>query len=203
MATDLYDTAKRGLNKGRNFRHIMLANPELKKTDKERLHNAYDALHRYAPEFTADPMVGGSLLKSVIDLPGNEHTVIKDLINARKNLLDSKRSQYQPGKTEIELPDKYDIAADAARRAHEYEMETRRQGFTSTQSNVQFDQQRALAEIRHTRQLELEGHKAGLSARALEHEADLKSRERMTDLERREEADRFYGGKKPNKPHGF
>lgn len=129
VATDMYDAAKRGLTKGTNFKRILRANPELKHFEKERLHNSFDALHRYAPEFTADPILGGSLLKSVAEVPGNEHVVIKDLINARKNLQDAKHTQFTPGKSEIEVPSSADIAADAARSASETRRSAERHGY--------------------------------------------------------------------------
>jgi hypothetical protein len=103
MAGDLYDAAKRGLTRERNLKAIMQANPELKAFDKTRLQACYSAIHRYSPELTADPLIGGSLLKNMAEVPGNESQVIKDLLTSRKNLLDSKDKQYRPGNP-IELP---------------------------------------------------------------------------------------------------
>jgi hypothetical protein len=94
---DIYDAAKRGVSKSRNFKDILALNPELKEYDKARLQRSYDALHRFAPDFTSDPIVGGSLLKAVADNPGNEPVVLKDLINSRKNLRDAKNSQFRMG----------------------------------------------------------------------------------------------------------
>lgn len=145
-AVDLYDAAKRGLNKGSNFRRIMTANPELKHYEKERLHNAYDAIHHYAPEFTSDPMLGGTLLKSVVEVPGNEYTIIKDLLNARKNLQDAKHTQYRPGTVAIELPSSADIAAETVKRQHDDELAARRHGW---------DTEGAAAELRAKQQSEV------------------------------------------------
>lgn len=97
IASDLYDAAKRGLTKGVNFKRIMDANPNLKHDveDPKRLKPAFDALHRYAPDFTSDPMVGGALLKSLANMPaGNEHNIITNLISARKNLVETKNKQF-------------------------------------------------------------------------------------------------------------
>jgi hypothetical protein len=94
IATDLYDAAKRGLTKGRNFKRIMEANPNLKReVDKKTLLMAYDTLHRYAPEFTADPLLGGALLKNISELPNMSHKTIVELIGAQKNIADAK-SRY-------------------------------------------------------------------------------------------------------------
>lgn len=99
VATDLYDAAKRGLTKSTNFKRVMEANPDLRKSvDKDRLRQSFDAVHRYAPEMTADPLVGGAILKSVAELPGNEFTSIKAVIDARKSLQEAKHKGYSPVK---------------------------------------------------------------------------------------------------------
>lgn len=97
IAGDLYDVAKRGLSAGKNFRRIMEANPSLKHdVDPARLKPAFDAIHRYAPEMTADPMVGGSLLRAITELPpGSEHSLISNIITARKNLGDARKSHIR------------------------------------------------------------------------------------------------------------
>ena len=108
IAGDLYDAAKRGLSKQRNFNAIMKANPDLKVHPQARREAAFDALHLYAPEMTADPLVGGGLLKNMIEGPaGNEAVVIKDMLMARKNLIEAKDKQWRPG-VPIELPSNMD-----------------------------------------------------------------------------------------------
>lgn len=95
VATDLYDAAKRGLTKGRNFNRIMEANPNLKReVDPKSLRMAYNTLHRYAPDFTADPLVGGALLKQVSELPQMSHKTIVELIGARKDINDAKGRHF-------------------------------------------------------------------------------------------------------------
>lgn len=95
ISTDLYDAAKRGFTKGRNFNRIMEANPSLKRElDRKQMLMAFDALHRYAPDFTADPLVGGALLKQLTELPQMSHKTIIELIGARKDLLDAKGRHF-------------------------------------------------------------------------------------------------------------
>lgn len=99
VASDLYDAARRKLTKARNFKRIMEYNPRLKEevNDPARIKPAYNAIHRYAPDFTADPMLGASLLKSLANQPpGGEHVLLTSLLGSRKNLQDVKRSQFQP-----------------------------------------------------------------------------------------------------------
>jgi len=91
-ATDLYDAAKRGLTRGRNFNRIMEANPEFK-SDKKLALQAFNAIHRYAPELTADPLVGGSLMTAIMQMPGAAYTVIKDVAGIRTNIQTAKHKQ--------------------------------------------------------------------------------------------------------------
>ena len=122
VANDLYDVAKRGLTKSRNFKAIMQANPDLKAfPDKARLERSFTALHRFAPELTSDPLVGGSLLKSVAEVPGNEAVAIKDIINSRKNLLDAKDKAFRMDGPALELQSKEDAArAHLEQKKYEY-----------------------------------------------------------------------------------
>jgi len=101
VAGDLYDAARRGLTKGSNLRRILEANPELKKGDKKVLMSSFSTLHRYAPEFTADPMLGGQLLNRMIELPQDQVNLVKDLLTSRKTLGEAKRNQFSLGKPEF------------------------------------------------------------------------------------------------------
>ncbi len=95
IATDLYDAAKKGLSKGRNYARIMEANPQLKReVDPKSLRMAYNSLHRFAPDFTADPLIGGALLKQVAELPQMSHKTIVELIGARKDIQDAKGRHF-------------------------------------------------------------------------------------------------------------
>lgn len=159
MATDLYDAAKRGLTKGRNFREIMKVNPELKGYDKTRLQNSYDALHRYAPEFTADPMLGGTLLKAVAEVPGNEHVIIKDLLSSRKNLQEAKHTQYRPGNVGIELETDADIQREIGQKAQQLRLAKRRESHERGMAERQYQNNLTLAGRRETHEHALEGTK--------------------------------------------
>lgn len=95
IATDLYDAAKKGLTKGRNYARIMEANPQLKReVDPKSLRMAYNSLHRFAPDFTSDPLIGGALLKQVAELPQMSHKTIVELIGARKDIQDAKGRHF-------------------------------------------------------------------------------------------------------------
>ena len=96
VATDLYDAASRGFTKARNFKRIMEANPDLKNYDKTMVRRSFDALHTYGPEFTADPLMGGSYLKVLAGGGGNEHQILKDLVSNRKNYIEAKAKNFSP-----------------------------------------------------------------------------------------------------------
>lgn len=98
VATDLYDAAKRGLTKGMNYKRIIEMNPDIKKNyDQKDIKKTYDTLHRYAPDFTADPNLGGQILRAMAEIPQDQHQLVKDLINSRKNLRDTKKGQFAMG----------------------------------------------------------------------------------------------------------
>lgn len=86
IANDLFNAAKRGLTKGTNFKRMMDANPHLKELDPKAVKSAYNTLHHYAPDFTADPNLGGQLLHSMVEVPQNQATLVKDLIRSSKEL---------------------------------------------------------------------------------------------------------------------
>lgn len=96
IATDLYDAAKRGLTKGRNFDRIMSANPELKKDlDRKAMMSAFNTLHKYAPEFTADPLVGGVLVRQLAEIPATSFKTVTELLGARKDFQDSRGRHFE------------------------------------------------------------------------------------------------------------
>lgn len=113
IATDMFDWSKRVLTKGRNFKRIMNFDPSLKEvpaSGRKTLKNTFDMLHRYAPDFTADPVLGSGLLRSLVNVPvGGEREQIEKLIGARKNLLDIKDKNF---KVDFKPPRKEKPAAD-------------------------------------------------------------------------------------------
>lgn len=101
VAGDLYDAAKRGLTKGTNLKRILANNPELQRGNRKAVITSFNTLHRYAPEFTADPMLGGQILNRMIELPNDQLNLVKDLLSSRKVLREAKKNQFSLGKTEF------------------------------------------------------------------------------------------------------
>jgi hypothetical protein len=99
ISSDIYDAARRGLTKSRNYKRIVKENPELEqKYDKADLKKAFTTLHRYAPEFTADPSLGGQLLSALASTASTMggFATVKELINSRKSLIEAKERRFQP-----------------------------------------------------------------------------------------------------------
>lgn len=97
IATDLFDAAKRGISASSNWRRIMQANPNIKDEvkDPEELKRAFNTVHRFAPEFTADPILGGAILVQIANLPpANRVARIGELLNSRKSLVDAKTKSF-------------------------------------------------------------------------------------------------------------
>lgn len=98
VAGDMYDAARRGLSSGRNFNRILKQNPELlEKYDKKELKKVFDTVHRFGPEFTADPFLMERVLEAGMQSPDNIFGAVQNIIGARKNLVDAKRRQFTPG----------------------------------------------------------------------------------------------------------
>lgn len=165
ITTDLYDAAKRGLTKGRNFSRIMEFNPSLKReVDKKQLNMAYDALHRFAPDFTADPMVGGALLKQVAELPQMSHKTIFELIGAEKNINDAKGRHFSEmsklGPTLV--PD--DMTGEKFKARSMSKLEDKKTRAQSLAQTTQARRMKALEAVKHEYAKKLESHKSSLRA---------------------------------------
>lgn len=105
VATDLYDAAKRALTKGTSFKRMMDFNPALSAYKKEEVRRAFETMHRFAPEFTADPNLGGQVINRMVELPQDNANLIMQLINANKNVADTRRNQFAIGKVDVRDPE--------------------------------------------------------------------------------------------------
>jgi hypothetical protein len=100
LATDLYDAARRGLSKGGNMKRILDANPDLKRQvrDQKELYVLFNTLHRFAPDLTSDPMLGGAMMMQMVNTPPELRVkLVQELISSRKNVIDSKQKQLGLG----------------------------------------------------------------------------------------------------------
>lgn len=94
LAGDLYEAAKRGLTRGRDYKAMLEANPDLAKPSySTKVKASFGTLHRFNPDFAKDPNVAGQYVRSAIEIPGSELTSAKDLVKARS---ESTRSRQLP-----------------------------------------------------------------------------------------------------------
>jgi hypothetical protein len=91
LAGDMYDALRRGVTKGKNYRKMLSANPDLAELNAKDVQKAYAALHRFNPEFAADPTVAGAFVRRQANLEEFDPTMLSNLVSARKNLTDVKR----------------------------------------------------------------------------------------------------------------
>lgn len=87
LAGDAYGAAKRGLTKSRNYSSMLDANPDLHEFPSDRVQRAFSTLHRLNPEFSGDPTVAGSFVRSQA-----QHELAQWNPNEMKSLVDSHRT---------------------------------------------------------------------------------------------------------------
>lgn len=99
LAGDMYDAAKRGITKSRDYKAMMEANPALKELPSKTVQRTFSVLHRLNPEFASDPTVAGAWVKRQATFGEDSFADVnqlKSLIDSRKSLTDSKRIPQVP-----------------------------------------------------------------------------------------------------------
>jgi len=101
LAGDLYDSLRRGLTKGRNYKNMLSENPDLKRQDGMKVRRAFEVLHNFNPEFSGNPVVAGSFVRDQVQLNelGNI-SMLSSLVSSHKSLADTK-SLSTPGNLPI------------------------------------------------------------------------------------------------------
>lgn len=108
LASDLYDAARRGLTKSTSFKRILEANPSLKSLPKKEVQTAFNTFHRFAPELTADPNLGGQILRTMVTLGenGDQRILVNELIKSRKDIRDVRKNQFHTGSVPFMIEEK-------------------------------------------------------------------------------------------------
>jgi hypothetical protein len=96
LAGDLYDAAKRGITKTRDYKAMLSSNPDLKDKPARQVQSLFSTLHKFNPEFASDPLVAGSFVRNHVEMANSEQgavdiNVLNSLVSSRKNLQDSKK----------------------------------------------------------------------------------------------------------------
>lgn len=103
LAGDMYDAARRGITKTRDYKRMMAANPDLKDKPAAEIQTIFSTLHRLNPDFAGDAYVAGSFVRDHSEMAsGVRLEGLKQLVDARKGLTESRRL---PSPKFTELPD--------------------------------------------------------------------------------------------------
>lgn len=91
LANDLYDATRRGLTKTRNYKAMMQENPDLAELPAHDVQKAFNALHRFNPEFSGDPTVAGAFVRREASLGEFDTKMLTDMVSARQSLTNLKK----------------------------------------------------------------------------------------------------------------
>lgn len=99
LAGDMYEAAKRGITKSRDYRNMLDNNPDLKQMPAKNVQKAFSVLHKLNPEFAAEPTIAGAWVKRQAtygeDSFGDANQ-LKQLIDSRKGLAETKKLPSVP-----------------------------------------------------------------------------------------------------------
>jgi hypothetical protein len=100
LAGDMYDSLKRGLTKSRDYKNMLMANPDLRKEPAAEVQKAFSVLHRFNPEFASDPTVAGAFVRKNVNYPdaswAAEMPMLSSLTQSRKNISDTHKLPNVP-----------------------------------------------------------------------------------------------------------
>jgi hypothetical protein len=114
IATDLYNSARRNLTSGRNWKRMIESNPALKENELGRVRTHFNALQRHAPDVAADPLAAGAAVDRLMHLPEQRYDQsLKEIMDLQKTKTDT---MYKPfvGSAKIDWGKK-DTREDATR----------------------------------------------------------------------------------------
>ena len=94
LAGDMYDSVKRGLTKTRNYKKMLAANQDLSSEDPAVKAN-FETLHRFNPEYSADPNVAGGYVRHARQFP-SDIGMVHGLVSSRKAIRDSRSIRTMP-----------------------------------------------------------------------------------------------------------
>lgn len=97
LGGDMYEAVKRGLTKGRHYKNMLEANPELRaKGNLPFVKRHFNTLHKFNPEYASDPHVAGSYIKGNIDLESDDIGAIHNLVKARREIQQARQMPQGP-----------------------------------------------------------------------------------------------------------
>lgn len=158
LATDMYEWARKKLTASGNFKRILKENPHLEEAfTKDELRKSFDTLHRFGPEFTADPYLGGQLLFSASKSPENKTTIIREMLGNRKNLVEIKQRQFAP---RFEIAEGINRHLDAAERERDRKVRDRQFEMNFQQREKEFEHRKGETDYRRARDVAEDAHRS-------------------------------------------
>lgn len=95
-AQEAYNAVRSGVGsmrdsqaKARAYKDMIRNNPQLQEEDARKVHQLFDTLHTFNPQYAQDPLVSGSFVSQGLqfqDMPGGILPSVNNLAQARKNL---------------------------------------------------------------------------------------------------------------------
>jgi len=80
------DRFVQAVKKGKDYKDMMEANPELEHYDPQELQDAFNTLHKFNPELAGDPLVAGTFVRRVADADAIDHRTVGELARTRKEM---------------------------------------------------------------------------------------------------------------------
>jgi len=77
------------ISKAKNYKSMLEANPGLRTSgvDSKMVQRHFDTLHRFNPEYAADPMVAGTYVQNSLEMARPNIDALNNVVNARKNII--------------------------------------------------------------------------------------------------------------------
>jgi len=84
---------KDSLHKSQAYKTMLEENPHLHEADPNMTEKAFNTLYRFNPAYARDPLVAGTFVKNVLDQERLDIGTVSNLVQAHKNLTDSKKGR--------------------------------------------------------------------------------------------------------------
>lgn len=78
------DSLVQAVKKGKRYKDMMVANPELAHYDSGEVQAAFETLNKFNPELASDPLVAGTFVRRAADADAIDHRTVGELANTRK-----------------------------------------------------------------------------------------------------------------------
>lgn len=144
LAGDMVDSIRRGLTKTHNYKKMLKANDDLDGSDPSVKAN-FETLHRFNPEYSADPNVAGGYVRHAKQFP-SDIGMVHGLVSSRKAIRDSRA--LRPMSVPMEHPVDEDL--------RQMELNKGRAQITSSEAQAAANRAQRMAQLEQTKKLRFE-----------------------------------------------